>query len=360
MVMMYMLLLLALALASQTAAAADANGAAKRTVVMAGVSLTPKERAVQLVKKMPLEARLALVRGVKGGYVGNVPAQPNFGIPELHLEDGPQGVGDGTKNVTCWPNALSAVATFDRDVLRSWSAGMAEEQRGKGTNVMLGPMVNIARVPTDGRAFESFGEDPFLSSEMVQESVRGIQSRGVMACVKHWCDNNQEYNRTTISANVDTRTQHEIYFPAFAAGVRAGTGSVMCSYNRVNNTHTCQNGPLFQALKGEMEFEGFVMSDWGATHSTVESALAGLDMEMPDDKYYGKVCLSGVHAVFFFFWRGVLMFGLLFLSAIIIASPPLGLLFLSCSQSHPLVVFFPGTPGAGCRRCRWEGPCQSH
>eukprot|EP01006_Ploeotia_vitrea_P025739 TRINITY_DN58631_c0_g1_i1.p1 TRINITY_DN58631_c0_g1~~TRINITY_DN58631_c0_g1_i1.p1 ORF type:complete len:677 (-),score=96.18 TRINITY_DN58631_c0_g1_i1:65-1990(-) len=237
---------------------------------------------------MTMDEKIGMVHGVGGDYVGDVPAVPRLKIPALHLEDGPQGVGDGMRNVTAWPSALTVVAAWDTNLMFKYGQGMGQEQRIKGSNVMLGPMVNIARVPVDGRSFESYGEDPWLAAGLVSHSISGIQSAGVIGCVKHFVDNNQEYNRTSVSENVDERTQHEIYLPAFRAAIKAGVMSVMCSYNRVNNMHACQNHQTLTVdLKEGMGFEGWVMSDWGATHSTVESALAGLDQEMPRDEYFG-------------------------------------------------------------------------
>lgn len=137
-----------------------------------------------------------------------------------------------------------------------YAQAMAQEQRIKGTNIMLGPMINIARVPMGGRNFESFGEDPHLTSEMAIASVKGIQSQGVMACAKHYADNNQEFNRTTVSANVGERAQWEIYYPGFQAAIDAGVGSIMCSYNRVNDTWACENEQTLNVdLKHRMGFQ---------------------------------------------------------------------------------------------------------
>eukprot|EP01127_Copromyxa_protea_P012575 TRINITY_DN3300_c0_g1_i5.p1 TRINITY_DN3300_c0_g1~~TRINITY_DN3300_c0_g1_i5.p1 ORF type:complete len:594 (+),score=128.70 TRINITY_DN3300_c0_g1_i5:106-1782(+) len=167
----------------------------------------------------------------------------------------------------------------------------------KGTNIALGPMVNIARVPVGGRNFESFGEDPYLSSQMVVPQVLGIQENGIMACVKHWAANNQEYHRRTVSENVDERTLHEIYFPAFKAAIDAGVASLMCSYNKVNNVYACENEyTLNTVLKNAWGYKGFVMSDWGATHSTVLAANSGLDMQMPDDSFFGAPLAAAVQA----------------------------------------------------------------
>lgn len=159
---------------------------------------------------------------------------------------------------------------------------------------MLGPMVNLARVPQGGRNFESLGEDPFLSSRLVEASVTGIQSQGVMACVKHYIDNNQETNRTTTSAEIDMATQYDLYLQPFMAAVRAGVLSVMCSYNKINGDWACENSQTLGFLKQQVGYKYFVVSDWGATHSTVKAALAGLDVEMPDSHYFGNALLQAV------------------------------------------------------------------
>jgi len=255
-----------------------------------GNAATPRERAEALLAQMTLNEKLSMVRGYSGHpYVGFVEAVPRLNIPALTLEDGPQGVADGVHNVTCWPSALTIVASWDVDGMYEFAAAVALEERRKGANIWLGPMVNIARVPWGGRNFESFGEDPYLAAEMARFNVRGAQSQGVMATVKHWANNNQEYNRSTTSANLpDDRTQWEIYYPAFKAAIEAGVASVMCSYNRINGTWACENErTLNEDLKLTMKFDGFVMSDWGATHTTVKAANAGLDMQMPDDSFFG-------------------------------------------------------------------------
>jgi len=256
---------------------------------------TPAQRAKELLAKMTQADKLLMVHGSDGPYVGDVPAIARLKIPAMTLEDGPQGVADGVKLVTAFPSALTAVATWDVDLMHQYGITLAEEQFAKGTNVMLGPMVNIARVPYGGRNFESFGEDPHLSSEMAAAQITGVQSKGIIATVKHFVDNNQEYNRTTVSENVPERAQWEIYYPAFHAAVEVGVGSVMCAYNKVNNTYSCENEQTLNAdLKGTMGFQGWVMSDWGATHSTVKAANAGLDQQMPDDSFFGQALARAV------------------------------------------------------------------
>lgn len=238
--------------------------------------------------------KLAVVHGYGGSYVGNVPANERLKIPAINLEDGPQGVADGVNDVTCWPSSLAIAASWDSKLMYAWASAMAEEQFKKGTNVMLGPDINLARVPLGGRIFEMFGEDPTLTATLVVASVNGIQSQSVVATAKHYIDNDQEYQRGTVSIEVDERTQHELYYPQFQAAVEAGVGAIMCSYNRINGTYSCENNQTLADLKTGMGFEGWVMSDWGATHSTVASALAGLDQEMPSDTYFGSALASAI------------------------------------------------------------------
>ncbi|KAL0478030.1 beta-glucosidase [Acrasis kona] len=255
-----------------------------------------EKKARELLSKMTLEEKLEMVKGHgTQPYVGMTPENKRLNIPPLNMEDGPQGVADGVHFSTCWPSALTVVSTWDVNLMYKWAAAMAQEQFKKGTNVMLGPMVNIARVPHGGRNFESFGEDPVLASAMVGPYVKGVQSQNVIANVKHFVNNNQEIDRNTVSANVDDRTQWEVYYPAFQAAIDAGVGSVMCSYNKINTTWACENEKTLGDLKNKLNLRGWVMSDWGATHSTVKAANAGLDQEMPDDKYFGKPLVEAIN-----------------------------------------------------------------
>jgi beta-glucosidase len=250
---------------------------------------TPEERAKDLVKKMTLNEKISMVHGHSSPYAGHTTPIERIKVPSTYLEDGPQGVADGVKLVTCFPSALTIVASWDEDLMRQYGTALGKEQRLKGTNVMLGPMVNIARVAFGGRNFESFGEDPHLAAKLVVPYIQGVQSQGVIATVKHWVLNNQEFNRTSTSVNIDERTQFEIYYPPFKAAVDAGVGAVMCSYNRINSTYACENDDILNRdLKGRMGFKGWVMSDWGATHSTQQAANSGLDQQMPDETFFGE------------------------------------------------------------------------
>ncbi|KAF9468334.1 glycoside hydrolase family 3 protein [Collybia nuda] len=221
--------------------------------------------------------------GMVGRCVGNIPPiEPatGRGWAGLCLEDSPLGVRLADF-VTSFPTGINTAATFNRSLIRTRGLFMGEEHKGKGVNVALGPMMNLARVAEGGRNFEGFGEDPFLAGEAAYETILGMQEGGVQACAKHFIDNEQEHARTTSSSNVDDRTQHEVYAHPFLRSVMAGVTSVMCSYNLINNTYACENDKtLNDVLKREFGFQGYVMSDWGGTHSTL-SAAAGLDMTMP-------------------------------------------------------------------------------
>jgi len=211
-------------------------------------------------------------------------------MPALKLHD----AGNGFRNnpwpvgkvgtTTMWPSSLSFGASWDVALVEQVAAAIGREYRGKGANVILGPSVQVHRVARNGRNFEYMpGEDPYLGSKLTTAYVRGVQNEGIIACLKHYAYNEQETNRNFANALVDERTMWEIYYPPFEAGVEAGAGSVMCSYNRVNGTHACSNPELLaRDLKKRMGFRGFVMSDWWALHSPpASSVLHGFDQEMP-------------------------------------------------------------------------------
>jgi beta-glucosidase len=248
-----------------------------------------------LIERMSLEEKIQLLHGdFRRGFIGYVPAIPRLGIPELALTDGPAGVRHGPG--TAFPAPVALAATWDRSLAHEYGAALGAETKAKGQNILLGPMVNIVRVPEGGRNFETFGEDPYLAAEIASAEIRGIQSQGVMAEVKHYAANNQEKDRLQVSAEIDERTLREIYLPAFEAAVKEGkVGSVMAAYNKVNGSFSSENTHLLkEILKGEWRFDGFVVSDWGATHSTVEAANNGLDIEMPGGKYFGEPLLAAV------------------------------------------------------------------
>lgn len=203
--------------------------------------------------------------------------------------------GDIADFNSAFPAGVNVAATWDRGMAYARGQAMGAEHRGKGVDVQLGPVAGpLGRAPEGGRNWEGFSPDPVLTGVMMAMSVSGIQSEGVIACSKHYIGNEQEHFRQApqtgfnitdaISSNIDDITMHELYLWPFADAIRAGTGSIMCSYNQVNNSYSCQNSYLLNyILKNELGFQGFVMSDWAAQHSGVGSALAGLDMTMPGD-----------------------------------------------------------------------------
>ncbi|HLI69747.1 MAG TPA: glycoside hydrolase family 3 C-terminal domain-containing protein [Ktedonobacteraceae bacterium] len=252
-------------------------------------ALTPDQRADELIAQMTLDQKVAMLHGVAGSYIGYVPAIPSLGIPALNLEDGPAGVADSQTQVTAFPAPIAGAASWDTSLMNQYGQALGSEEAGKGANVVLGPTINILRNPEWGRSFESLGEDPYLTGQLAASEIQGIQSQGVIATVKHFAAYNQEDNRGGVDAEVDERTLHEIYLPAFQAAVQqGGAGAVMCSYNMVDTIYACENPFLLnQTLDQQWGFPGFVMSDWGATHSTVAAADSGLDMEMWDGSYFG-------------------------------------------------------------------------
>lgn len=260
---------------------------AARAAAQAGGSGDPASRAAALVGQMTLDEKISLVHGTGfitgNGYTGFTPAIPRLGIPVFYLADGPNGVGNGAKGVTAFPAAINNASTWDTRLLRRYGAVLGAEHAGKGNDVALAPTMNILRVPGWGRAFETFSEDPELAGDIGASEIRGIQSQGVIADAKHFAANNQETDRVSVNAVVGERALREIYTRQFEKAVKdGGVRSVMCAYNQVNGAYACENKHLLgDILKRDFGFGGFVVSDWFANHSTVPSANAGLDLEMP-------------------------------------------------------------------------------
>ena len=247
-----------------------------------------RTRASALVSQLTLDEKLQLVRGTgrpgrTAGYSGKVDGIPRLHIPDLIFGDGPSGVGNGALGVTAFPAPVVVASTWSRSLADAYGKAIGEEHAGKGHNVALGPTINILRVPQWGRSFETLSEDPFLTAQIGSAITEGIQSKGVIATVKHLAANNQEHDRTLVDARVPERALHEIYLPAFEDTVKSGGAlSVMCSYNLINGEYGCENSELMSdILKSSWQFPGFVVSDWDATHSTDKQANAGLDVEMP-------------------------------------------------------------------------------
>ena len=265
-------------------------------------SLTVAQRVQMLLAKMTLANKINMVTGAGTSqpYVFYISAIPSLCIPAMGEEDGPVGVGDGLTGVTELPSAVSLAATWDPALATQYGKVVGSEERGKGAMVNLGPTVNIDRDPRWGRSFEAYTEDPYLNAALTVSDIDGVQSQGEMSQVKHFALYNQETNRNTPADDVivSQRAEHEIYLPAFwAATKQAHASSVMCSYATINGQYACQNDYLLhQTLDQRWKFPGFVTSDYGATHSTVASADAGNDQEMPSAVYYGPALQAAVQA----------------------------------------------------------------
>lgn len=239
-----------------------------------------QERAAALVQQMTLDEKISLIAGYQDGF-HTAPVE-RLGIPEIRMADGPQGVRNNTKS-TLFACGVAAAASWNPSIVREMGVALGQDSRARGVHILLGPGVNICRSPLCGRNFEYFGEDPFLAAETAVAYIEGVQSQGVMATVKHFALNNQEYNRHHVNSVADERTINEIYFPAFRAAVeRAHVGSVMTSYNPVNGVHSAENAYLIgQTLRGKWNFQGFTMSDWTSTYTPLLMVQDGVDLEMP-------------------------------------------------------------------------------
>jgi beta-glucosidase len=264
--------------------------------------LSPDQRADLVVKQMTLDEKIQLVHGSMAmlgpkipnalGGDGYVPGIPRLGIPDLNLI----GAGVGVTNLgkrtngqaTALPASLAETATWDPKLAYEFGTVIGRETRDQGFNVSLGGGDDIMREARNGRNFEYHGEDPVLAGKIIGQELKAIQDQGVIADIKHYGLNCQETDRMGVSSNLDKRSMRELDLLAFEIGIRdSGVGSVMCAYNRVNGVYSCENDYLLnQVLKKDWGFPGWVMSDWGATHSTVKAALAGLDQEFFQNKYF--------------------------------------------------------------------------
>jgi beta-glucosidase len=258
--------------------------AAAASAIYLDKTATPEKRADDLLQKLTLDEKISLLSGDKDGF--STKAIPRLGVPKLMMSDGPQGVRN--YGPACgFPAGSALAATWDVDLAKRYGNAIGLEARARGVHIMLGPAMNICRVAVCGRNFEYFGEDPFLAGEIASHYVEGTQSQGVISTIKHFACNNEEWDRDSVDVQVDDRTLHEIYLPAFRRCVQeGGAKAVMCAYNRVNGLWCSDNDILQnQILKKEWGFKGFVMSDWGATHSLTD-VPHGLDLEMPRGEVY--------------------------------------------------------------------------
>jgi len=245
----------------------------------------------KIINELTLEEKAGLCSGRDFWSTKTI---ERLNIPGVMMCDGPHGlrkqIGEGDHlginesiEAVCFPSASALAASFDRELLEKLGQLLGDECQSESVAMLLGPGIDIKRSPLCGRNFEYFSEDPYLSSQLAVAYINGIQSKGVAACVKHFAANNQETCRSTGSSEVDERTLHEIYLPAFEAAVKeANVRSVMCSYNRINGVFSSENKWLLtDVLRDKWGYDGFVVTDWGAVKNRVKGLLAGLDLEMP-------------------------------------------------------------------------------
>ncbi len=240
-------------------------------------------QAQAMVAKLTLEQKIELIGGVDNMYTRPIPA---IGLPRFKMSDASVGVRTWGPT-TAYAGGVGLAATWDTEFARTLGASLGRDARARNVNFLLGPGVNIARSAIGGRNFEYLSEDPYLNAAMVVPYIEGVQSQGVVATVKHFALNDQEFNRHNADSDVDERTMREIYLPAFEAAVVKGhVDAVMDSYNLINGVHATQNDFLnIKLLKGEWGFKGVLMSDWDATYDGVAAANNGLDLEMPSPKF---------------------------------------------------------------------------
>ena len=281
-------------------------------------TLSPDQRADLVIARMTADEKIGLVHGAglvdfdttpeeaaagalarSNGGAGFVPGIPRLGIPDLNMADSAVGVarnGPRGRYSTPLPSTLAEAASWDLQLAHEYGALIGRELRDQGFNVSLGGGVNITREPRNGRNFEYQGEDPVLAGRMVAQFVKGVQEQHIIGDIKHYALNDQETGRHVANVKLEKRALRETDLLAFEIGVKeSGVGAVMCSYNRIDGDHGCENDYLLnQVLKRAWGFQGFVMSDWGATYSTVKAAQAGLDQEQPGSLYFGNALKEAV------------------------------------------------------------------
>ena len=249
-----------------------------------------EERIEDALNRMTLDEKIAVIHAQSKFSAAGV---PRLGFPDLWTDDGPHGVRPdvlwdewrqaGQTNDSCvaFPALTCLAASFDPSLSRIYGESLGEEALYRDKDMILGPGVNIFRTPLNGRNFEYMGEDPYLASRMVVPYIQGVQSKGVSACVKHYCLNNDEEYRHQVNVIVSDRALREIYLPAFEAAVKeGGTWGLMGAYNLYKNEHNCHNEILLNnILKGEWGYDGVVVSDWGGAHDTDQAVKNGLDLE---------------------------------------------------------------------------------
>jgi len=268
-------------------------------------SLSPDERADLIVAQLTLDEKISLLHG--GGWqmlfggpdappskslgnAGYIPGIARLGIPDLQMADAAVGVTHSSvygRYSTALPSCVAEAATWDLELAREYGTLIGVELRNQGYNMSLGGGVNLAREPRNGRIFEYKGEDPILAGQLVGAEMKALQAQGIVGDIKHYALNDQENGRSYVNVKAEKRAMRESDLLAFEIGIeQSGAGAVMCSYNLLNGIYACENSYLLtDVLKHDFGFQGFVVSDWGGTHSSSKAVLAGLDMEMPTSTY---------------------------------------------------------------------------
>ena len=275
-------------------------------------SLAPDVRADLVLKELTLDEKLSLLHGQgmpffvttvteSNGGAGYSNAIPRVGIPAVQMADSAYGVTRGEaagRYSTALPNDLAAASSWDPQAAFEYGALIGRELRNQGYSMSLGGGVNLTREPRNGRTFEYQGEDPLLAGTLDGNFVRGVQSEHIIGDIKHYAINDQESGRNAVNANIDKRSMRESDLRAFGIALEiSDAGGVMCSYNRVNGDFACENSYLLtDVLKKAFHFKGFVLSDWGGTHSAVKASHAGLDQEQPDKYFFGDTLKKAVES----------------------------------------------------------------
>jgi beta-glucosidase len=266
-------------------------------------ALSPDARADMVIKELTLEEKISLLHGQGFSFNATGPTEsnggagysvgiPRLGIPAIQMADSAYGVTRGAASgrySTALPNNLAAASAWDPKAAFEYGALIGRELRQEGYSMSLGGGVNLPREPRDGRTFEYQGDDPLLAGTLVGNFVKGVQSQHVIGDLKHYAMNDQESGRNAVDVNIDKRSMRESDLLAFEIALKiSNAGAFMCSYNRVNGDYACENSYLLSdVLKKDFHFPGFVLSDWGGTHSTTKASHAGLDQEQPGKNFFG-------------------------------------------------------------------------
>ncbi len=310
--------LVGVALLSSPLANAQLPGMAQpKHFARSDTSLSPDERADMVIKDLTLDEKIQMVHGLgwqalfmppesgpgvraiaAGGFI---PGIPRLGIPDLHMSDsveGISGIGGTGRYATALPSAETMAAAWDPALSYEIGTMIGGELRSMGFNMSLGSGINLIREPRDSRTFEYKGEDPLLAGTLAGQELKAEKVLHLITDVKHYAVNDQDDGRTTVNSVIGKRAMRESDLLAFQIALKdSGAGAVMCAYNKINGTYACENEyTLGEVLKKDFGFKGFVVSDWGATQSTVKAAMAGLDIEMPGSESFGEPLKKAVQS----------------------------------------------------------------